>query len=132
MRFARIRCNLTACTATSSPPARGRVLARCWIAWRPTGKILAIKGKISPRCSIRDVIAVAVVVVTVIMVFVIPSFKEVFSSFGATLRPPTLVVIAMSDFFVAYWFFVFACFIAAVVGMCCCVTIGAFVVVSTA
>jgi type IV pilus assembly protein PilC len=35
---------------------------------------------------------------------VIPSFKTVFTSFGADLPTPTLVVIAMSDFFVAYWY----------------------------
>ncbi|HVL43477.1 MAG TPA: type II secretion system F family protein, partial [Acidovorax sp.] len=43
-------------------------------------------------------------VVTVIMLFVVPAFKNVFSSFGADLPAPTLVVIAMSDFVVAYWY----------------------------
>ena len=41
-------------------------------------------------------------VTAIIMIFVIPSFKSVFTSFGADLPAPTLVVIAMSDFFVAY------------------------------
>jgi type IV pilus assembly protein PilC len=41
------------------------------------------------------------------MIFVIPSFKEVFRSFGADLPAPTLVVIAMSEFFVAYWWAIF-------------------------
>ena len=72
-------------------------------------KILAIKGKIKSALFYPAmVITVAVVVVTVIMIFVIPSFKEVFSSFGAALPPPTMVVIAISDFFVTYWYFVFA------------------------
>ena len=72
-------------------------------------KILAIKGKIKSALFYPAmVITVAIVVVTVIMIFVIPSFKEVFSSFGATLPPPTMVVIAISDFFVTYWYFVFA------------------------
>lgn len=53
------------------------------------------------------VITVAFVVVTVIMLFVIPSFKNVFSSFGAELPAPTLMVIAMSDMFVAYWWAIF-------------------------
>jgi type IV pilus assembly protein PilC len=39
----------------------------------------------------------------VIMTFVIPSFKSVFASFGANLPWLTLQVIAVSDFFVAYW-----------------------------
>ncbi|MEO8134096.1 MAG: type II secretion system F family protein [Betaproteobacteria bacterium] len=81
-------------------------------------KILAIKSKIKSALFYPSmVIAVAIVVVTVIMVFVIPSFKEVFASFGATLPTPTLVVIAMSDFFVAYWFFVFLVLLGAAVAM---------------
>jgi type IV pilus assembly protein PilC len=42
------------------------------------------------------------VVVAVIMVFVIPSFKDVFSSFGAQLPAPTRLVIALSESFVKY------------------------------
>ncbi len=52
-------------------------------------------------------IIVAFVVLTVIMIFVIPSFKEVFSSFGADLPAPTLFVIALSEFFVEYWYLIF-------------------------
>ena len=71
-------------------------------------KILAIKGKIKSALFYPAmVVAVAVVVITVIMVFVIPSFKEVFASFGANLPGPTLLVIAMSDFFVQYWWLCF-------------------------
>jgi type IV pilus assembly protein PilC len=54
-----------------------------------------------------SVVVVAFVVVTVIMIFVIPAFKEVFSSFGADLPAPTLMVIAMSEFFVQYWWLIF-------------------------
>ncbi len=53
------------------------------------------------------VVLVAFVVVAVIMIFVIPAFKEVFSSFGADLPAPTLFVIAISEFFVAYWWLIF-------------------------
>lgn len=52
------------------------------------------------------VLVVAFVVVTIIMIFVIPSFKSVFSSFGADLPAPTLIVIAVSEFFVKYWYIV--------------------------
>ena len=41
------------------------------------------------------------------MIFVIPAFKEVFKSFGADLPAPTLFVIAMSEFFVTYWWAIF-------------------------
>ncbi len=54
-----------------------------------------------------SVVIVAFVVVTVIMIFVIPAFKEVFSSFGADLPAPTLLVMAISDFFVQYWWLIF-------------------------
>jgi type IV pilus assembly protein PilC len=41
------------------------------------------------------------------MIWVIPSFKQVFSSFGGDLPAPTLMVIAMSEFFIQYWFLIF-------------------------
>jgi type IV pilus assembly protein PilC len=50
---------------------------------------------------------VAVVITAIIMIFVIPAFKEVFKSFGADLPAPTLIVMAMSDFVVANWFILF-------------------------
>jgi type IV pilus assembly protein PilC len=53
------------------------------------------------------VLVVAFVVVSVIMIFVIPAFKEVFSSFGADLPAPTLAVMAMSEAFVSYWWLIF-------------------------
>ncbi len=69
-------------------------------------KILAIKSKIKSALFYPiAVIVVAIVITAVIMIFVIPAFKQVFTSFGADLPGPTLAVIAMSDFFVEYWFF---------------------------
>jgi type IV pilus assembly protein PilC len=41
------------------------------------------------------------------MLFVIPAFKQVFTSFGADLPAPTLIVMAISDFFVSYWWAIF-------------------------
>ena len=71
-------------------------------------KILAIKGKIKSAMFYPiAVIVVAAIVVTVIMLFVVPEFKKVFSSFGAELPAPTLLVIAISDGFVAHWYIVF-------------------------
>ncbi len=54
-----------------------------------------------------SIIVVAFVITAVIMIFVIPAFKELFSSFGADLPAPTLMVMAMSDFFVKYWWAIF-------------------------
>jgi type IV pilus assembly protein PilC len=71
-------------------------------------KILAIKSKIKSALFYPiSVIVVAFVVMAVIMLFVIPSFKKVFTSFGADLPAPTLFVIAISDAFVEHWFFIF-------------------------
>ena len=71
-------------------------------------KTEAIKSKIKSALMYPiSVVVVAFVVVAVIMIFVIPSFKSVFSSFGADLPTPTLIVIAISEFFVAYWWLIF-------------------------
>ncbi|MEW6465802.1 type II secretion system F family protein [Tibeticola sp.] len=71
-------------------------------------KTEAIKSKIRSALMYPiSVIVVAFVVVTVIMIFVIPAFKQVFTSFGADLPAPTLFVIAMSEFFVTYWWLIF-------------------------
>jgi len=71
-------------------------------------KMLAIKGKIKSALFYpAAVLVVAFIVVAVIMLFVVPAFKEVFSNFGADLPAPTLAVIAMSDFFVEYWYLIF-------------------------
>ena len=71
-------------------------------------KILAIKSKIKSALFYPiAVIVVAFVITAVIMIFVIPAFKDVFRSFGADLPAPTLLVIGISDFFVAYWWAIF-------------------------
>ena len=71
-------------------------------------KTEAIKSKIKSALMYPiSVLVVAFVVVAVIMIFVIPSFKEVFKSFGGELPMPTLVVIAMSEFFIKYWYLIF-------------------------
>ena len=49
------------------------------------------------------IVSCAALVTAVIMIWVVPSFKQVFSSFGATLPWPTLVVIGISDFLVDFW-----------------------------
>ncbi|MEO8124127.1 MAG: type II secretion system F family protein [Burkholderiales bacterium] len=71
-------------------------------------KTMAIKNKIKSALMYPvAVLVVAFIVLTVIMIFVIPAFEDVFKSFGADLPAPTLVVIAMSKFFVSYWWAIF-------------------------
>ena len=71
-------------------------------------KMEAIKGKIKSALFYPiSVLVVAFIVVAVIMLFVVPAFKSVFTSFGADLPAPTLMVIAISDFFTSYWYLIF-------------------------
>ncbi len=71
-------------------------------------KIQAIKSKIKSALFYPlSIIVVAFVITAIIMIFVIPAFKEVFKSFGADLPAPTLLVMAISNWFVQYWYAIF-------------------------
>jgi type IV pilus assembly protein PilC len=71
-------------------------------------KTMQLKQKIkSALIYPAAVIVVAFIVLTIIMLFVIPAFKEVFSSFGADLPAPTLAVMWLSDKFTSYWYIIF-------------------------
>ena len=71
-------------------------------------KILAIKSKIKSALFYPiSIVIVAFVITAVIMIFVVPAFKDLFSSFGADLPGPTLVVMAISDTFVQWWWAIF-------------------------
>lgn len=71
-------------------------------------KTQAIIGKIKSALFYPTaVIVVAFIITAVIMIFVIPAFKDIFKSFGAELPAPTLIVMAISDYFVAYWWAIF-------------------------
>jgi type IV pilus assembly protein PilC len=80
-------------------------------------KILAIKSKIKSALFYPvAIVVVAFIITAVIMIFVIPAFKQVFTSFGADLPAPTLFVMGVSDFFVAYWYIIFPAIIGGVWG----------------
>ncbi|MBN2691926.1 MAG: type II secretion system F family protein [Burkholderiaceae bacterium] len=71
-------------------------------------KSLAIRSKIKSALTYPiAVMVVAFVVVSIIMLFVVPVFTDVFSQFGASLPAPTLMVVAISNFFVHYWYILF-------------------------
>ncbi|MEF3192927.1 MAG: type II secretion system F family protein [Halothiobacillaceae bacterium] len=53
------------------------------------------------------VLVVAFVVTAILLIFVIPQFKELFSSFGADLPAFTLMVIGLSEIFQQYWWMIF-------------------------
>jgi type IV pilus assembly protein PilC len=71
-------------------------------------KTQALKSKIKSALFYPvSIIVVAFLITAIIMIFVIPAFKELFSSFGADLPGPTLLIMAISDFFVDYWYLIF-------------------------
>ncbi len=71
-------------------------------------KMLAIRGKIKKALFYPiSILVIAFVVTAVIMIFVIPQFKELFAGFGASLPAPTLVVMHISEIFVGYWYIIF-------------------------
>ena len=71
-------------------------------------KILAIKSQIKAALFYPiSIIVVAFIITAIIMIFVIPAFKQVFASFGADLPAPTVVVMTISEYFVRYWYIIF-------------------------
>jgi type IV pilus assembly protein PilC len=80
-------------------------------------KILAIKSKIKSALFYPiSVVVVAVVVLWVIMVWVVPAFKKVFANFGADLPAPTLIVMGISEWVVAWWWLLAICITGTIVG----------------
>ncbi|MFN7834399.1 MAG: type II secretion system F family protein [Burkholderiaceae bacterium] len=71
-------------------------------------KMLRLKARIKSALTYPTaVIAVALLVMSIILIKVIPVFKKVFADFNAQLPGPTLIVMAISDFMVAYWYWIF-------------------------
>jgi len=67
----------------------------------------SIKAKVKKALTYPiAVVVVAFVVTAVLLIFVVPVFKELFDSFGATLPAFTLWVMGLSDWMVAYWYYV--------------------------
>jgi len=62
------------------------------------------------------VVAVALIVSSILLIFVIPQFEEVFSGFGADLPAFTKMVISLSDFMVSWWWLIFGALAAGIVG----------------
>jgi len=103
MQFNALYCNLV--EAGEAAGILEQILERLAVYEEKT---LALKSKIKSALMYPTAVMVtAFVVVTVIMIFVIPAFKEVFTSFGADLPAPTLAVMWMSEKFVRYWWLLF-------------------------
>ncbi len=68
----------------------------------------SLKAKIKKAMAYPiAVLVVAFIITTILMVFVIPQFQDLFSSFGADLPALTMFVIKCSKFFQAYWYVMF-------------------------
>ena len=62
------------------------------------------------------VIIVAIVVTSILLIFVVPQFEQLFTSFGADLPAFTRVVVNMSEFMQEYWWIVMGIIVAAAHG----------------
>ena len=69
-------------------------------------KAEALKAKIKKAMTYPiAVMVIAAIVTSILLIFVVPVFEEIFAGFGAELPAFTLLVVGISDFMVAYWHF---------------------------
>lgn len=70
-------------------------------------RIEAIKGKIKKALFYpAAVISVAILVSSILLIFVIPQFDALFKGFGAELPAFTQMIVTASDFLISYWWVV--------------------------
>jgi len=81
-------------------------------------KAAALKRKVkSAMIYPATIIGVAFIVVVFMLTFVIPTFAKMFSSMGADLPLPTLIVIRLSDFFQRFWWLVIGGVVGIILGI---------------
>ena len=79
--------------------------------------IEALKGKIKKALFYPAVvIAVALLVSAILLIFVVPQFEAVFKQFGADLPAFTKIIVGASRFMVSNWYIVFGAVFAAIFG----------------
>lgn len=67
----------------------------------------ALKSKIKKAMFYPiAVLVVALIVTSILLIFVVPQFQSIFAGFGAELPAFTLFVIAISEFMQAYWWII--------------------------
>lgn len=72
-------------------------------------KAEALKAKIKKAMTYPiSVLVISAIVTSILLIFVVPVFEEVFAGFGAELPGFTLFVVSLSDFMVAYWYIMLA------------------------
>lgn len=81
-------------------------------------KAEALKAKVKSAMTYPIIVlCVAFGVVAVLMIFVIPTFKDMFEQFGSSLPGPTQLVVDLSAFFRSYWYLMFGSIILFVVAI---------------
>ncbi len=79
--------------------------------------IEALKGKIKKALFYPAmVVAVALLVSGILLIFVVPQFEDVFKGFGAELPAFTQMIVNMSRFMVSWWWLMLLVAVGAVVG----------------
>ena len=79
-------------------------------------KTEAIKNKVKKAMYYpAGIMIVAFVVTAILMIFVIPEFKNMFNNFGADLPALTQVIINISEVFTEYWYLIFGGIFAVVI-----------------
>lgn len=77
-----------------------------------------LKGKIKKALFYPiTVVAVAIVVSAILLIFVVPQFEAVFQGFGADLPAFTKMIIAASDFMVSWWWLILLVTVGAIVAL---------------
>ena len=70
-------------------------------------KSMALKSKVkSAMVYPASILVISFIVTSILMIFVVPVFAEMFADFGAELPAPTQIAMNISDMFVEYWYVV--------------------------
>ncbi|MBI1422774.1 MAG: type II secretion system F family protein [Gammaproteobacteria bacterium] len=81
-------------------------------------KTESIKGKIKKALFYPTaVLAVAFLITTILLIYVVPQFSQLFSGFGADLPAPTKFVVSLSKIFQNYWYIIFGGIFGAIFGI---------------
>lgn len=76
-----------------------------------------IKKKVQSTLTYPAVLMMLSIVVTLfLMIFIVPTFVDMFDDLGGEMPALTLLILKISDFIIAYWWLLIAAFIAAIVG----------------
>ncbi|WP_027714753.1 type II secretion system F family protein [Desulfuromonas sp. TF] len=80
-------------------------------------KALKLKKQVKSAMTYpATIVAIAVLVISVILVFVIPQFSKMFEDFGSALPTPTVIVINLSNFIQDYILAIIGAIVALIVG----------------